>query len=193
MDLDTAFLSSVLSEGAQAVKAAVELGVDEHLLQGRSKKAFAFITAYFGEHGEIPSTAVVASKMEIDIPAPEGKAAFFAKELLNRRLFIALHEKTSEITTKIEKRDVEGAFNAYADGLADLRKLNTGVSRTVEIFSGVDRAIEYYNRMKNGERGILTPWDIRFLAGRANFIRGSDECWQNLGSGCDGRVRVGSG
>jgi hypothetical protein len=159
VDLDTAFLSSVLSEGAQAVKAAVELGIDEQLLQGRSKKAFAFITAYLGEHGEIPSTAVVASKMEIDIPAPEGKAAFFAKELLNRRLFIALHEKTSEITTKIEKRDVEGAFNAYADGLTDLRKLNTGVSRTVEIFSGVDRAIEYYNRMKNGERGILTPWE----------------------------------
>jgi replicative DNA helicase len=159
VDLDKAFLSSVLSEGKLAVKAAIEVGIDAQVLQGRSKKAFAFVIEYLSKYGEIPSKAVVAQKMEIDIPEPEGNAAFFAKELLNRRLFIALNEKTSAIVTEIEKRDAESAFNAYADGLKELRKLSTGIARTVEIFSGVDRAVEYYNRMKNGERGVLTPWE----------------------------------
>lgn len=160
MDLDTIFVASVLKGGREAVRFAIERGVDEDCLGGKGLTAWKFVLDYLKQYHDVPDPGVVEGKTNVKLPDPDKQhpPAFWVDEVLNRRLHNAIGDKLLAITAHFKARDPQAAFQEYADGLHDLRKLGAGVAKTVSLFSLGPEFLDYYDKIKAGYRGILTPW-----------------------------------
>lgn len=161
MNLDKAFVTSLLGNGGnEIIREAIGKGADQDALSGDGKKAFCFVVDYLKEYGETPTIEMIEGKTGVSLPeSVPGPADFYLKEVLNRRLHGALHSQISEVLDRIEARDTLGAYNRYEDGMRELRKLNTISQRTINIFEGIPVVQDYYRKVKEGWRGILTPWE----------------------------------
>lgn len=159
MDLDKIFVSSVLKEGREAIRLAMEKGVEEVFLVGEGLTAWKFVQEYFQSYDEAPDPAMVFGKtnVKLDDPPP-APAEFFIDEILNRRLHSELGTRLKAVISHYEARDPKAAYAEYEKGLRELRKMQLATSKTVSLPSLAPDFLEYYERLKQGVTGILTPW-----------------------------------
>jgi len=159
VDLDTIFVASVLKGGHPLVRLAIEKGVDEDCLTGDGLTAWKFVLDYVKQYHESPDVVAVEGKtgVKLDDPPP-APPEFYIDEVLNRRLHNALGDQLLAITQHYKARDPQAAYAEYEDGLRVLRKLGVGVAKTISLPSLGPQFLEYYDKLKAGYRGILTPW-----------------------------------
>lgn len=161
MNLDQALVASVLDGGKVAYRDVLERGITcDVLLDAEAKEAFDFIRDYYSKHGYIPDRELVQGKLGVDLPAvPPGSAPlFFADEVFNRNLALNLKDGIEEGIEHLDKNHPEAAYEAMQEMIFKIHKLHLGDSKITSMFSHGDEVLEYYNRMKSGERGIITPW-----------------------------------
>lgn len=159
MDLDTIFVASALKGGHTIVRLAIEKGVTEDCLTGDGLKAWKFVLDYLQTYHEIPDVAAVQGRtgVKLDDPPP-APPEFYIDEILNRRLHGALGDQLLKITKHYKARDPQAAYAEYADGLRELRKLGVHAAQTVSLPALSPEFLEYYDKLKAGYRGVLTPW-----------------------------------
>jgi len=158
MDLDLIFVASILKGGQDAVRDALEK-VPEDLLQGEGLTAYKFVREYVRDYKAIPDPGMVHGKTNVKLPdPPPAPPLFFIDEILNRQLHGELGKYLKEIIGHYEARDPKQAYQAYEEGLRELRKLDTGQAKTIALPSLAPEFLDYYDRLKAGETGILTPW-----------------------------------
>ena len=160
MDLDKAFVSSVLKEGKPALNKARESGLRTELLEGEGKAAYDFIVDYVGLYGEVPSADVVHGKVGVTLEPVAEPSAFFADEVMNRALHNDIRSRYQGVVEKIEKGRPHEALDTIESMLRAIRKdhanVRTRVQSIPKLFPDV---VTYYDRIKSGERGILLPWE----------------------------------
>jgi replicative DNA helicase len=159
VDLDKIFVASVLKGGRESIRLAQEKGVGESLLQGEGLTAWKFVIDYLKTYDAVPDPGMVHGKtnVKLDDPPP-APPLFFIDEILNRQLHGEIGKHLKEIIKHFEARDPKEAYAEYEKGLRELRKLKLGASKTVSLPSLAPDFLEYYERLKNGMTGILTPW-----------------------------------
>lgn len=158
MDLDLIFVSSILKEGQEAVRTALER-VPDDLLQGEGLTAYKFVREYVRDYKAIPDPGMVYGKTSVKLPdPPPAPALFFVDEIRNRHLHGEIGKHLKEIIQHYEARDPQAAYQEYEAGLRELRKLDTGQAKTVALPSLAPEFLKYYEALKNGMTGILTPW-----------------------------------
>lgn len=160
MDLDTIFVASVLKGGRDLVRQAIEKGVDEDCLSGDGLTAWKCVLDYLKRYQMVPDAMIVEGKTNIKLPdPPQGQPPeFWTDEVLNRRLHGAIGDKLLAITKPFKARDPQAALLEMETGLRELRKLGIGSSKTERLTALGPDFLEYYNKLKAGYRGILTPW-----------------------------------
>lgn len=159
MDLDKALVSSLLKEGKAALHAARERGIRVDLLEGDGKRAFEFLIEYTTQYGTLPSFSVVTGKVGIELPSVEESSAFFSDEVLNRALHNDIRKRYQGVVEKIEEAKPHAALDALEEMLRAVRKTHRiAQSRVESIPKLFGEVVNYYDRIKSGERGILTPW-----------------------------------
>ena len=159
MDLDTIFVASALKGGREIVRLALEKGVDEDCLKGDGLTAWKFVLDYLKQYHDVPDPAMVQGKTGVKLEDPPPAAPeFYIDEVLNRRLHGAIGDKLLAVTAHFKARDPQAAYAEYEDGLRDLRKLGVHAAKTVSLPSLGPEFLEYYDKIKAGYRGILTPW-----------------------------------
>lgn len=109
----------------------------------------------------MPPREFVMGKLGVDLPPlPPGTAPLFlANEVFNRNLAINLREGMSESADFLDKNDPVAAYGRLQELTAKVNKMNLGDSKITNMFSHGEDIIAYYERMKSGVRGILTPWN----------------------------------
>jgi replicative DNA helicase len=159
MNLDIAFVSVALKEGREAVRYAVEQGIDEDFLQGDGQKAWRFVLEYVKDYSEVPDPGMVEGKTGVKLgDPPPGASAFYTDEVRNRRLHREIRSRVDKIMVPWEKSDPQGAFQEYETGLREMRKMHLATAKTVSLPSLGPEFLDYYEKLKNGYTGILTPW-----------------------------------
>ena len=160
MDLDKALVASIVQGGKDAYREVVKKGITPELLVGEGKDAFQLIREYFSAHGEIPPMGILVGKLGVDIdPVPDSaKAGFFADEVMNRNLHLKLTEGLKEPIELLDKRSPKQAFESIEELCFDIHRLGMGDSHVSSMIDELPNVLDYYERMKLGERGILTPW-----------------------------------
>ena len=157
MDLDTMFAAALVAEGKPALRHALELGVSETHLSGQGAEVFAFVCSYLKEYGDMPSVEIIGGKLGIELHPVEGKAAFFADEVLNRRLHVELVPKVRDWVDLLEKAKPR---DMVSDAETTLRRIRQEY-RTARVESLTRMGTEVwedYQRMKKGQWGIEIPW-----------------------------------
>lgn len=159
MDLDRTFVSAVLREGREAIRMAVEKGVTDDILTGDGQKAWKFVIEYVKQYDDAPVAAMVAGKTSVKLEEPpSAPAEFFIDEVLNRHLHREIGTRLRAIITPYEASDPKTAYEEFETGLRELRKLNRTSAKTIPLPTLGPKFLEYYEKLKNGHKGILTPW-----------------------------------
>ncbi len=159
MSLDKFFAASILKGGKDVARLAIDRGVDDEYLTGDGLKAWQFIRDHLKQYHEVPDIALVEGRLGIKLgtppPAPDD---YYVLEILNRKLYGAVGEQLSAINAIHLAGDPNAAYQAFEDGVKELRKLGIGASKTVSLPSLAPDFLKYYEKLKAGYMGILTPW-----------------------------------
>jgi replicative DNA helicase len=160
MDLDLGMFSHVIRGGTSVFTEVKRQGFTKDFFIGdANRKSWEFIEKCVIEHGNIPSEDYFFSKRNIRLIDPEDNLGCYLDELRQRRLWNHLTEGVQEVSEFIDGHKPDKALNHIGE---IQRKAVKNRMSNIEIDSlmrqGPD-VIDYYNRVKSGERGVLTPWD----------------------------------
>jgi len=159
MDLDLSFIGAVLrtEKGFYTSKRA---SVSAHMLQGEvAIHGWDFIENHVLEFGSVPSPEFFSAKTGIQLIDTSDDLSVLIKDLKERALWIELragHERAGEF---LEKRKSQDALDVFQKTVSKAYKDRVAGGRVDSLMSLGPDVLEYYNRMKSGERGILSPWD----------------------------------
>ena len=159
MDLDKAFVASVLVGGREAIREAQDKGIEIDFLSGDGAKAWEFVCEYLKKYPDAPSTEMIQGKVGVDLgAAPDQTYEFFIDEVRNRRLHQKIGENVKGIIEHLETGQAQKAYEAYEEGLRELRRMHLATSKTIPLWSKGPQFLEYYDKLKAGHTGIRTPW-----------------------------------
>lgn len=158
MDLDKSLVCSMIRDGKAAVLLAMERGVKLEYLGGDGQTALDFVFHYFKEHRAAPTSAMVLGKTGVDLEKVDGASAFFIDEVLNRQLQRGLQLGVEGAIDLMKGRDPRGALDALEALVRASRREIVATSKVEGIGPLAQKVQDLYERVKAGERGILTPW-----------------------------------
>lgn len=161
MDLDLAFVTAlVLSGDSDSFKKLLYRGVvPEFVRNEQAQKAFRFVQEYHQEYKSVPTPEMIAGKTGVTLlKSSEGEFGFYVDEILNRELHIQLTSIVRGIAAKLDARAPNDAHAAFLEGVGELRSMGLGLARTESLMAFGEGFLEYYDLIKSGHRGILTPW-----------------------------------
>lgn len=158
MDLDKAFVSALLEAGLPGLRDAQDRGWSASLLESEGLRAWEFAVEHLGKYGSLPDRASVEGRLGIVLDPPGPPLAFLADELVGRRMHSSLARAYEEGIRCLGQNEPAKALESTEKALYELRKEHGSASRIVSLPSLGDQALEFYRKIKAGERGILTPW-----------------------------------
>jgi len=158
VDLDLAFVSALLSEGGDGWRRAVEKGIRAEDLSGEGRQVYDYTHEHLQLYGTMPAADIVGARLSIELPKPQDSVLFFSDEINNRKLHSALQGGVSSIATRLRDGKPQDAYIALEELVSKLRKEQVVGSRVRPFADTLDEAWAFYERLKAGETGVLTPW-----------------------------------
>lgn len=170
MNLDRGLIAAILREGDSAVKKC-RMGIpDSTFLKGESQKVYDYILDYISSYGGCPSNDLIKQHLGIDFEdaadplglseATEAPVGFWIDEIKKRRLFESLKATASLLYDELEKGEVDNGLAILESSLVNIRKDQLSGDTGVEKIGPLGKeALEFYERMHRGERGIPLPWE----------------------------------
>lgn len=159
MDLDLSFISAVLRADKGFYTSKRE-SISATMLQGEvAVHGWNFIENHVLEFGAVPSPEFFSAKTGIQLIDVSEDLLVLIKDIKERFLWIELragHERAGEF---LEKRKSKDALDVFQKTVSKAYKDRVAGGRVDSLMSLGGDVLEYYNRMKNGDRGILSPWD----------------------------------
>jgi len=129
------------------------------MLKGPGRTAFDFAVEYFKEYGELPSEQIIEAKFAIKMPKVTEKAHFFAGQVLERELQKDLKHGAAEFDQVLQNNSPYETLDVLEKIVRGIRKAHSiTTSRAESVPKLWPSVIDLYDRIKGGEKGILTPW-----------------------------------
>jgi replicative DNA helicase len=158
LDLDKAFVSSLVFGGPVALRRMKEKGASPEFVAGEGRKALDFVLDYYGKYGSVPDASVVEGRTGIHLDPAPAPAEFFIDEILNRKLHARLQKAVLRVTGLLEDTKPVEAYRAYEEELREIRQEQAVPSKVVSLPSMAPEVLALYEKIKAGETGVLTPW-----------------------------------
>lgn len=158
MDLDLCVISAVLRD-KHGYYSAKKDGIKVSMFEGPAAKGWSFIDDHVLEHGAVPSVEFFEAKAQIDTVKDVSETlSVLLKELKKRSLWNkirAAHESAGEF---LEQQEPNQAIEVFQTAINDSYKDGIFGGKVGSLLACGDDVIDHYTRIKNGERGVLTPW-----------------------------------
>lgn len=164
MDLDRAFVRTLISGGREAVRKARENGIVPGYLAPEMREVLVFVYEYTDIYGAPPEDGLILGKLGVDISDPIGgdvsaPIEFFVGQVLDRRLHLSLREGLAPAIDFLGKGKPQDALAAAEAAVRASRKEIANGSKVEIMKTMAPQLKEQYLRIKSGERGILFPWE----------------------------------
>lgn len=160
MDLDKAFVYSLLNAGKDAYSKLMIEGFRKDRLQGEGRIALDVVLQHFVEYGDFPSLNVVQGKTGILLDSVTEPPAFFARELQGRSIATGLHAAVENVSKLLRTANADpwAALASISEQIRQVQRESVGATGLESLPALSRQSLDWYMRVKNGERGILTPW-----------------------------------
>lgn len=157
MDIDKGLVVAILKEGQKGLRTVLDAGVDPTLCSGEGGKAFKYVLDFWKKHGTLPDQAIVSKEAQCALDdSVQGPALYWAEKVLDRKLSRTLEDAIVEMHSRMAKP--REALEYVEEMMAKLRKERLAGSLIESLPAQGDKVIEYYEKIKNGDTGILAPW-----------------------------------
>lgn len=172
MDYSKALVTAILSlpqdEGKKAFERALARGVGPNRLHGEGLLAFNFLTEYVAKFGAMPIPQQIHGKLGVSLTdtdtfifddAPPRSADWFIDEVNNQHLHVKIQEGLEQVLRLQGDRQPAQAYTELEKLVVALRSEQIGLSNVESLFKLGPEIKEFYLKIKEGQRGVLTPWD----------------------------------
>jgi KaiC/GvpD/RAD55 family RecA-like ATPase len=162
-DFEKALISALLADGTPAaLHKVLAKGITSEMLRNDdgSLAQFDFIRQYATQYNELPPIPLVEARTGVIVSplAVGGAAEFWADELKNKELTSLLRKWSDQVRTDISNMEPQAGYEHWLECVREVRSqkvVGSAVESIPALFGGV---LEYYDMIKTGGRGILTPW-----------------------------------
>lgn len=162
-DLDKALIAAVLRDGKPALKRAREKGLRPDILRGEGKDIYQFLVEYHLRYDDLPPADIIMGKTGFALPelAPNLHADFLVDAVFDRKIFEKVHTGYKKLEELIHAKppDAKKLTTALEEMVLELRREQLMDVKVESLFSLGPEVKAHYERLKNGAKGILTPWD----------------------------------
>lgn len=157
-ELDSHFISALVLAGDRGYRTISESGFSRDLLSGPAKSAYDFIQDFYKKYGTIPSHSVLEAETGFFPRSTSDPLQYLIDGLYDRKLHSTMREGIHKVVESLAGQDVAKSRDGIEALLKDLRKLDNRSALVESMPALGDKVIAYYEKIKNGERGIQTPW-----------------------------------
>lgn len=157
MDLDLSLISSCLytDDGFMVAK---RMGIVNSMLSGEGEKGWSFIVNHHLQYGVLPSVDFFVAKTGIQILEPTEKIEVVLNEIKKKALWSRAIDAHKEMEICLNDGAPDLVFAIIRKFLDDVAKGELSTQKIGSLLSMAPDVWDQYIRMKNGERGIPTPW-----------------------------------
>lgn len=162
MDFTQSLARAILDGGKPAYREFIQRGVPDDLLQGIGRPAIEHISNHLAQYGVLPDIKIVEGMTGIPLPPNlnGGTVSFWADQIVTNAIG---NEVKRSIDSSLEllknQKNIE-SFEELQQAVFKIQRLQVGGSdaRVTSMFEEGKAVWEYYQQIKAGEKGILTPW-----------------------------------
>jgi len=167
MDYDKGLVWALLREGKHSLLKAREVILSDDYLEGTGREVYKFVCEYVSAQGDMPTLPLVQQHLGMDLdPDPigvtsdvEAPSDWWTSQIIQRRLHGQLQRVAIDVTRCLEAQDPNAALDRVETVLRGIRRENLARENKAETIGMLAPQVRaYYERLKAGERGILTPW-----------------------------------
>lgn len=158
-DLDMSLAAAFQQGGVASLRAGMESGFYIDLLEGDGRRAFQFIFDFYKQYGDVPSTDVIMAETGILLSPASDPLPYLINAVYERKIHKTLYRGVEEVADLLANKQPQQGRQSVENLLRELRALDTR-GALVESLPGLgNKVIDYYEKIKRGERGIQTPWE----------------------------------
>lgn len=162
MDFTQALVRAILEGGKPAYREFLARGVPADIIQGVAAPALEYIVEHYTQYGVLPGIPIIENKLGIPLPPllEGGTAGFWADEIVKNAIGNEVKKSIDASLDLLQNQKNIESFEELQQAVFRIQRLRVGNedSRVTSMLDEGPRVWEYYQRMKAGERGILTPW-----------------------------------
>jgi len=159
MDLQLALVSSLLKGGPKSIIQARKAGISSELLTGEAKDLFKFIEEFNNSYEMMPSIPVIIGRTGIKPIEVSEPVDYYIAEYKNLRLFNTLQEELSTCVSYQEARKPHKTIETMEKAILKIRESYYNTSNVQELYEVGQEALDLYEQIASGHKGILTPWE----------------------------------
>ncbi len=157
-DLDTALVAGILKEGVTALRYIAEHGFNNGYMEGDGRRAYEYVITFYKQYQQLPTEDTVLADTGVMLSPATDPVSYLVTAILDRNVHKTIHKGVRDVIGHLDKKDLAKSREAIETILKEVRALDTRAA-LVQSFNGLgDKVIEYYEKIKRGERGIQTPW-----------------------------------
>ena len=157
--MDAEFVAALMRDGRAGLSKVYAEGFSSELLDGTEREAYVFITDFVKKYDTIPTEDVLMRETGLMLAPATEPLAYVVKRLFDRRLHQTLHKGLLEAADMLEKgKPLEGR-ERMETLMRSVRNLDTRGAVVESIHGLGQQVVDYYDSIKAGKRGILTPWE----------------------------------
>jgi replicative DNA helicase len=161
VDLDLNCVSAIVAEGRTALEYALSRGLKVGGFQGaNASTVFEALLDYTKAYpGSWPTLDFLIGKTNVlELEEQKEPAKALIDEVVKRNLYVCVQNGLQGANDFLKKIQPEEAYYSLEKLLAEIRAESSVGSQVESIFKHGPAVVDYYDRIKAGERGIQTPW-----------------------------------
>jgi len=157
LDLDCGFIVKLVESGN--FDAARRAGITPGMLSKDYSRVYQFIIDTYRTHRVVPSFQAIQAFTGVNCSGSfTENLDFFIDAILRRRLHYQLTEVAQDIARALREHNPNLALDLLEGKLRRIREERLGQQKTENLLSIGNDVLTYYDKVKNGIRGISSPW-----------------------------------
>lgn len=161
--LDFVYVTKLLEDGDEAYNLVRERGIDSKYLREPAISAMGIVQNHYNTHGKLPTMDLLGDKMGVEIEPPDVSGYVFSEvieALEQRHLMTSMEAMLKDAKVQLDSFQPDKAREVLNQQLKKLDREGIGAGATVvEIADLAEAVIARYQNVKEGVRGIPTPWE----------------------------------
>lgn len=154
------FVSSVCEHGRKGVQEALQAGIEaSDLYDPAAAAAFMYVVSYTIRYDGFPDKEIVRAETGTYLPqAPSRDLHFWIDKVCELRQHRGLLTFRNDLNKLVENHQTADAVEHVRRSAYELEKMGKSKAKTKPMDKLFASVVDRYVRIKNGERGVPTPW-----------------------------------
>lgn len=158
MDIDRQLISAVLRVPGAFAKAKRKQIVSDRI-EGPFRDAWRFVENHVIEFGSLPSDGFLRAKTGIETEDVRDNIDAIIRDINDRYLWNKLKAKNEDVVRYLNDSKPRDALTIYEEIVRESYKEGLSGKEVESLWAAGADVLALYDRIKNGERGIPSPWE----------------------------------